>query len=227
MAETSLTGSLQLLLDRVRAGDNRAAAELFALAGERLLGTARRLLNSFTALRRRGEETGDVLHGAYDRIIRSTIDLKPETVAQFFALAALKLRQQMLDRMRQLKAYADRHSERTENKEGEPSIQLPPRELGARGGEGSPDDFPAEYSDQVVRLEKLDFAIDLVASLDALPEEERQAVELIFWCGFSQNEAGELIGVDPSTIKRRWASARVKLATQLAAYSQGEPPPQE
>lgn len=217
MVERSMTGSLQLLLDRVRNGDKAAATELFAIASERLLGTARRLLNSFTALRKRGEETGDVLHGAYERIIRSTLELKPQTVAQFFALAALKLRQQMLDRLRQLKAYADRHSEQTGMNDGELSLQVPARVLGARGGDG-PEEFPAEFSEQTVRLEKLDFAIDLVRSLEELPEEERQTVELIFWCGFSQNEAGDLIGVDPSTIKRRWARARVKLAGKLAAY---------
>jgi RNA polymerase sigma factor (sigma-70 family) len=48
-----------------------------------------------------------------------------------------------------------------------------------------------------------------------LPEEERSVFDLLYYHDLSQAEAAELLGVSVPTIKRRWAAARMRLATYL------------
>src|SRR5262249_56458704 len=45
----------------------------------------------------------------------------------------------------------------------------------------------------------------------ALPDEEREAFDLLWYQGLSQAEAAELLGVSERTVKRRWQAARLKL----------------
>ncbi len=52
-------------------------------------------------------------------------------------------------------------------------------------------------------------------AVERLPEEEREAFDLLWYQGLSQPEAAELLGVSPRTIKRRWRSARLLLHDAL------------
>ena len=54
----------------------------------------------------------------------------------------------------------------------------------------------------------------------ALPEEEREVFDLLWYQGLPQAEAADLLHVNVRTIKRRWLSARMKLQDAL----QGEMP---
>jgi len=45
----------------------------------------------------------------------------------------------------------------------------------------------------------------------ALPEEEREVFDLIWYQGLAHTEAGELLGVCARTVKRRWQAACLKL----------------
>ena len=47
--------------------------------------------------------------------------------------------------------------------------------------------------------------------VERLPEEEREVFDLLWYQGLSQAEAGQVLGVTERTIKRRWASARLRL----------------
>ena len=64
-------------------------------------------------------------------------------------------------------------------------------------------------------------ALDLLEAIERLPDDEREVVELLFFYGYSQPEAGEILGVHEDTVKRRWSRARVKIAEQLAVYDAG------
>ena len=55
----------------------------------------------------------------------------------------------------------------------------------------------------------------------ALPDDEREAFELIWYQGLSQSDAGEAVGVSARTIKRRWQAACLK----LEAFLGGRLPP--
>jgi RNA polymerase sigma factor (sigma-70 family) len=56
---------------------------------------------------------------------------------------------------------------------------------------------------------------DFHDKVEALPDEEREVVELLWYQDLPQHEAAEVLGVDPSTVKRRWRAARQKLAAVL------------
>jgi RNA polymerase sigma factor (sigma-70 family) len=47
--------------------------------------------------------------------------------------------------------------------------------------------------------------------VDALPAEEREVFDLVWFQGLSQPQAAALLGVSEATLKRRWWSARQRL----------------
>jgi RNA polymerase sigma factor (TIGR02999 family) len=196
------TMAMQQLLDRLVAGDERAKKELIDRAYERLILVARKMLGGFTGVRAQ-EETAGVLSDAYLRLHSSLDDVKPATVRQFMGLAALEIRRVLLDKIRKMRG---RGRERRPEK-----LSLDAR----RGGESGGFEPPAPDGEG----RKMDLAIDFLQAIEKLPDEEREVVELLFFHGYSQPEAGEILGVHEDTVKRRWARARVKLAEKLSAFS--------
>jgi RNA polymerase sigma factor (sigma-70 family) len=51
--------------------------------------------------------------------------------------------------------------------------------------------------------------------VEALPEEERQVVDLLWYQGLTQAEAGVVLKVSERTVKRRWQEARLHLYDAL------------
>ncbi len=49
------------------------------------------------------------------------------------------------------------------------------------------------------------------AQVERLPDEEREVFDLIWYQELPQSEAAALLGVSERTVKRRWASARLRL----------------
>jgi len=196
------TIAMQGLLDRVAQGDERAKKDLINLAYERLLIIARKLLGSFVTVRLE-EETAGVLAEAYLRLHRSLDEVKPESVRQFMGLAALKIRQVLLDKIRELRG-------------GRGKVKRPERVSLQAGGDSQPgfDVADPDYND--VRQDR---AIDLLEAISMLPDEEREAVELLYFSGYSQPEAGVILGVHEDTVKRRWTKARMKLADKLSPFA--------
>ena len=63
-----------------------------------------------------------------------------------------------------------------------------------------------------------DWRLELMEAVERLDRDEREVVDLLFFNGLTQLEAADLLGVDESTVKRRWARARVRLAKWLESY---------
>lgn len=60
------------------------------------------------------------------------------------------------------------------------------------------------------------------ASLVELTDDQRDAVELVWWSGLSASEAAEVLEVPMGTVKSRLARARLKLShSQLADLRAG------
>jgi RNA polymerase sigma-70 factor (ECF subfamily) len=199
------TQAMQQQLDRLVQGDERAKKDLIDRAYERLILVARKLLGSFVTVRVE-EETAGVLSEAYFRLHTSLDDVKPATVRQFMGLAALEIRRVLLDKIRQMKG-------RGKNKRPD-KVSLDARPAGAEDSAAG-----HEIEDTAIDGPKRDLALDLLEAIDQLPDEEREAVELLFFHGYSQPEAGEILGVHEDTVKRRWSRARIKLAEKLAAFA--------
>ena len=52
---------------------------------------------------------------------------------------------------------------------------------------------------------------ELHQQIDALPDDEREVVGLLFYQGLSQREAAEVLTISVRTVQRRWHAALCKL----------------
>ena len=196
MSDGTTTIAIQSALDRLRLNPNDAATrkELISRSYDRLADVARRLLGP--AYRERPEDTSGLLAEAYLRLETALGAVRPESVRQYLGLAALQMRRALVDIFRK---------ERGRNGGRETPVSL---DAGTTGGQAvsAPVALDADW-----RLELM----DAVGRLDG---PEREAVDLLFFHGLTQLEAAGVLGVDESTVKRRWARARVRLARWLQEF---------
>jgi RNA polymerase sigma-70 factor (ECF subfamily) len=206
MAESSdLTLRIQGWIDRLRAGDESARQELLNCACERLTRLTHKMLQGFPRVRR-WEETGDVLQNSLMRLHRSLADVKPATAVDFFRLAALNIRRELLDLAKHHygpEGSAAHHASigpRSDTDSNAPAI------LDRPDDDTGPDPLASwtEFHEQIERL----------------PDEDREVFDLLWYQGLSQAEAGKVLGISERTVKRRWQAARLRLYQSL----RGQPP---
>src|ERR1051326_6467529 len=97
MAEDDIN-SIQLndWVARMRAGDLAARNELLCCVGYRLERLARKMLRKFPAVQQFAQ-TDDVLQNALMRLLRALEQVRPNSVSDFFGLAAEQMRRELLD----------------------------------------------------------------------------------------------------------------------------------
>ena len=66
-------------------------------------------------------------------------------------------------------------------------------------------------------------ALDVRVAIAALPEAQRELVELVHWEGLSISDAAMAVGINASTARSRYAKARAALEAALAS-AVGSPP---
>ena len=201
-----LTLHVQACLDRLRGGDEAARAELLGCACGRLRGLARKMLKGYPNVRR-WEQTDDVLQNAALRLHRTLQHLPVGTARDFFRLAALHIRRELLDLARHYYGPQGQGAHHTSwDPDGSATAQ-----------DDSGPAAPADLSQEPSRLAAWG---EFHEQIGALPDEEREAFDLLWYQSLSQAEAAELLGVSERTVKRRWLSARLALREAL----QGEIP---
>jgi len=196
---SSQTLLIQSYLDRLRDGDETARGELLQCAGERLRSLARQMLRAYPRVRR-WEETDDVLQNAALRLHRTLGQIAPDTPRDFFRVAALNIRRELLDLAKHYYGplgHGAKHASRG------------PDDSSAGGTE------PADRGDLTAEPTRLAAWAEFHEQIGALPEEEREVFDLLWYQGLNQAEAAELLGVSERTIKRRWQSARLRLHEAL------------
>jgi RNA polymerase sigma-70 factor (ECF subfamily) len=190
MALSFRTSQLLGLVDRMRAGDQAAADELFRHLSDRLERLARKMLRGFPAVRR-WEQTPDVLQKASLRLLRALQKVRPDSTRKFFALAGKQIRRELLDLKRHYRAVnAVHHTD------------------GVAASAGTPAHEPA---DPAPGWDELEEWCGIHRQIEELPEAEREVVDLHFYQGLTKAEAAELLGVDVRTIQRRWNAALSRL----------------
>jgi RNA polymerase sigma-70 factor (ECF subfamily) len=184
---------MQSLLPRAVAGDEAALDALLRYNCDRLTSLTRRMLGDFRRVRR-WTETADVLQNALLRLVAALREVKPRTPREFLALATLQIRRELLDLAR--KFYG-------------PHGMGANQDSAAAAGPHAP--TPEEKADLSHEPCSLAQWSELHQQIDALPDEEREVVGLLFYQGLSQAEAAEVLNVSVRTVQRRWHASLCKL----------------
>jgi RNA polymerase sigma factor (sigma-70 family) len=188
MADQNIHASLiQQLLPRAAAGDEEALNALLRHCGERFTVLTRRMLGDFRRVRR-WAETDDVLQNALMRLVKALQSVKPATPREFLGLASLQIRRELLDLAR--RCYG-------------------PEGIGANH-DSAPNVGP-DLADRRDEPSSLAQWTELHEQIGALPDEEREVVDLLFYQGLSQAEAAEVLSMSLRTVQRRWHDALFKL----------------
>jgi RNA polymerase sigma-70 factor (ECF subfamily) len=133
-------------------------------------------------------ETDELLGGVVAALLTALRATRPTGVRQFFALACQHMRWQLNDLARRLD-------------ERPPAAALPEAGVAAPSSTGScltPD------------------GRRVLATIENLPEDEREAFDLVGIQGLTHGEAAAVVGVSEKTVQRRLNRARLLLAERLA-----------
>src|SRR5262249_20311107 len=150
---------------------------------------------------KRWEQTDDVFQNATVRLYRALGEVRPASVHDFFRLAALNIRRELLDLA---KHYY-----------GPQGHGANYASLGQGQEAGSSPQAPLEQPDATDDPSQLAAWAEFHSQVEQLPEEEREIFDLLWYQELSQAEAAALLQVSERTVKRRWQSARLKLHEAL------------
>jgi len=192
------TVQLQPLLDLLRQGDKTARREFLELVCARLRRLAGRILSgSFPNLQAR-HDVDSVVHETWLRLMQALDKADPPTVADFFRLAAHKIRQVLLDmadkqrRIDQRETFLSRGDSRG-NSRGELANQTYDSARLAQW---------TEFHNQVGRLDEL----------------ERTVFEMHYYLGLPQAEIAKLLELHPRKVSYLWVAATERLAGDLVQF---------
>jgi RNA polymerase sigma-70 factor (ECF subfamily) len=192
-AHDNLTIQIQGWIDRLQSGDDSARTELLNCACARMLRLTRKMLRDFPRVKR-WEQTDDVLQNASMRLYRTLAEIQPRNATEFFRLAALNIRRELLDLA---KHYYG------------------PQGRGALHASIGGDHQALERADTVAEPNRLAAWSEFHRQAELLPDEEREIFDLLWYQGLSQAEVADLLKVSARTVKRRWQSARLQLHDAL------------
>lgn len=182
-----MEGEITGLLAALRQGDRAALERLVPLVYEELRLAAHRQLGRL----RPGDtlDTTALVHEAYLKLAGAEA-VEFADRRHFLAVAATAMRQIIVDYARRARA----------GKRGGGAVPVSLERAAVAGGE-LPEQFLA-----------LDEALTRLAALSPRPA---QVVELRFYGGLSVEEAAEVLGTSPRTVKREWQKARAWLYREL------------
>lgn len=188
---------------RLKAGDDQARKELINCACDRLTRLSRKMLRGFQRVKR-WEATDDVVQNALMRLYRTLADVQPATAVEFYRLAATNIRRELLDLA---KHYYG------------------PQGLGANyatvEGNASQKSGTAERATATSTEDdgRLEAWAKFHEQVEQLADEDKEVFDLLWYQQLSQAEAAQLLKISERTVKRRWASARLKLHEALGGQS--------
>jgi RNA polymerase sigma-70 factor (ECF subfamily) len=191
---------LQKCLERLHGGEEAARRELLEGTCERLTQLTRTMLRDYRRLKR-WEETEDVLQNAMLRLYRALQEVTPPTLRDFYRLATAQIRRELIDLSRHY--YGPRGSGRLHASNAGPEDS------------GESHLLPYEQSESTNCPDHLAVWSEFHRQVEALPEEEREVFDLLWYQRLQHTEAASVLGVSARTVKRRWQSACLKLHAAL------------
>lgn len=191
LATAAAETRLHELVAAVRRGDPRAREALIDHAANRLLLLTRRMFRGRPGLQR-WEQTDDVFQNAMLRLHKALETSPVESVRHFFNLATLQIRRELIDLGR--KHFGPHGLGRNHHTDRQPADD---RGGTLHGLEAEPLDLTewTEFHERVA----------------ALPDEEREVFDLLYYEGVSQEEAAAILACSVRTLRRRWNDAKLRL----------------
>jgi RNA polymerase sigma-70 factor (ECF subfamily) len=199
MDEEPTTAAVQRYLDQL-AGDTPAERVVRALldrAVRRLHQLCATLLyQSYPRLTRPpvNLQVDEMLGAVVERLLKALREARPANVRQFFALACQHMRWELNDLARRLD-------------EQPAAVEL---------SEGLVPTAPSSASGLSPNSHRM------LSAIEGLPEEEREAFDLVRIQGMTQTEAAQVLGVSVVTVKRRLSRGLQSLAAALGDLNRGE-----
>jgi RNA polymerase sigma-70 factor (ECF subfamily) len=142
-------------------------------------------------------QVDELLGAVAERLLKALREARPRTVRQFFALANLHLRWELNDLARRL----DQQPPVAELREG--LVPAPASSGSGLGPNGQ----------------------RMLQAIENLPQDEREAFDLVRVQGMTQTEAAQVLGVAAVTVKRRLNRGLRLLAEELGDLRPAEEPP--
>jgi len=132
-------------------------------------------------------QTDEMLSAVVERLLKALESVRPQTVRQFFALACQHMRWELNDVARRLDQQ-------------QAAVELHDSQVAAPGSSST------MLSSGGRRI---------LAAIDSLAEDEREAFDLVHVQGLSQPEAAEVLGISVRTVQRRLNRSLVFLSKEL------------
>jgi RNA polymerase sigma factor (sigma-70 family) len=183
--------ALQRLLDRVRQGDPQARRLLLERACERLRRLAGRMLHGSFPELARGHDVDSVVHETWVRLLQALERCEPATVADFFRLAAHKIRQVLLDMIEAERRRGQREAIGLSDANGAVNRTYDPARLA----------LWTEFHEKVAML----------------GDQERAVFEMHYYLDLPQAEVARLLDLHPRKVSYLWIAATEKLSDALDA----------
>jgi RNA polymerase sigma-70 factor (ECF subfamily) len=142
-------------------------------------------------------QVDELLGAVAERLLKAMRQVHPQNVRQFFALANQHMRWELNDLARRL----DNQPPVAELREG--SVPAPASSSSGLGPNGR----------------------RMLEAIENLPEDEREAFDLVRVQGMTQTEAAQVLGVAAVTVKRRLNRGLRLLTEKLGDLRPGEEPP--
>ena len=183
----SAAGEVTQLLFRARDGDRDALDQMLPLVYNELRRVAQRQIR-----KERGEHTlgaSGLINEAYLKLV-DQVRVDWQSREHFYAVAARAMRQILIDYARK------RNAEK-------------------RGAEWNRTTFERKQFGLDSPLEELLALNEALDRLDAIDHRLRQLVEYRYFCGLTEKETADLLGVTERTVQRDWVKARAWLYKEL------------
>jgi RNA polymerase sigma factor (sigma-70 family) len=186
------TTRIESWLELHRKNDPQARDELINHSCERLRRLARKILRESYGDLKGWEQTDDVVQKVVMKLHKSLAEVQPESVEHFFNLATMQIRQTLVDLCRHYNGPQGRAAN--------------------HHTDGSAADLPGgSLTNHFAKPETREEWLMMLETVEQLPEESREIVNLYFYQDLSHLEIAELLDITDRTSKRRWRAAKEQL----------------
>lgn len=180
-----------------RAGDPRAADMLIQHCYAQVHERACRLLPRYASVARH-ERPSDVAQDVSLGLLQALRSTRPESARHLLSLAAKKVRETLCDLAR--RHAGQRHGlENVQSQGAVPGAQHPALAAVA-------DDPGPATLDDWTRFQH---------AIDSLPEDEREVMQLKWFCGLSEQKIAEVLGMSRSSVQRLWKAAKDRISEAM------------